>query len=598
MKKRKLIAGIVAASIVLAAVGTAVYVSNKGNNKYQTLSINAVTPGYRTNKTAVVSEENKLHTVESNELKLTLNSEDMTLSINDKRNGKNWNSYFNKEDLGREPNTLWEQNIKALMNFSYIDATKKSNDIMNKNNLSEMGTMAVEKIENGFCLVFNFTAVKIQISMNLQILGDELLVSIPENGIKEGEKFHLVSITPLPYFGSAKDTDEGYFFYPNGPGELFCFKEKEERLNSVKEYSLPVYSNLKVDLESKHNISEFDKEEIKVMLPVYGVKNGDNAFVTIVEQGDSNTKINIIPGGVSVSANRINSTFIYRHDYSVESSGLSASGGTNNFPLAQMYDKELIPGNRVASYKFLVAEDANYSGMARETRKNFIAREILNPETSDKELPLVMDLFMGIVQNKMIFDEYITMTTFDQAADIAARLKENGISNVTMNLLGTGKKGYNTFSNNMPFSTSIGSNGDLKNLAALCRSQEYKLFVQASVMNIEKGVTKYSTLSDPAKDQNGFIYEDLGEKHFLFNPFKSLDNSKKFTNYAKKFGINGVVYEDIGKSIFDDFNKTGVSARENTAMIYSEIIKSTRDNLGYAAAEGGNAYVLDNAYIL
>lgn len=78
-----------------------------------------------------------------------------------------------------------------------------------------------------------------------------------------------------------------------------------------------------------------------------------------------------------MAVSRIAAVFTYRHQYQVEGAGLNISGGTSQFPLAQLYDKELIPGDRVLTYAFLSGPNADYSGMARAVRENLINRGAL-----------------------------------------------------------------------------------------------------------------------------------------------------------------------------------------------------------------------------
>ena len=599
MIKKKTAVKIVSAFVVLSIVAlTALALKLTAGSAAFDVPLTDYNAGYRDGQTASVTEENNSYTVENEFLKLEFDSASSLILLKDKRTGENWNSFFELERLDNEPNELWEQNIKSLVSFSYVDSTKKSNDVFNKNNFSEKNTVMTEKIDNGFSVSFDFLLIKIKFTLNFQIYADELVITVLEDKIEENDKYSLISITPMPFFGSCGDDDEGYFLYPNGPGEIFYFKDISERQNSIKEYSLPIYSEISVDLETKHNVSEFDRQESSVMLPVFGVKKNNSAFVSIIESGDRNAEINITPGGVSVSANRINATFFYRNDYSVSMSGLSASGGAADSPLAQMYDKNMIAGDRKISYRFIAGEDADYSGMARAVRKNLTGRGILRESTSSSEMPVFLDLFMGTVENKMIYDEFISMTTVAQAYEMVSALKSDGVKNLYVNLLGLSKYGYNNYSVNMPFSGKVFSENSFGNLKKLCVENGYKLMVQASFANIKKGVTDFSSVSDPAKDQSGFVYTDYNEKYYLFNPFKSYRNALEFIDYAEKYNFDGIVFEDFGKYIYNDFTQSAESDRAVTAELYNKIIGQASDKMGLSGTEGGNTYVLSQTEIL
>ena len=65
---------------------------------------------------------------------------------------------------------------------------------------------------------------------------------------------------------------------------IHIFKDKSLRQNAVKEYTLPLYSPFALDMESRYALSEFDRDEMQIMLPAFGVKLGDNGFAAILEK--------------------------------------------------------------------------------------------------------------------------------------------------------------------------------------------------------------------------------------------------------------------------------------------------------------------------
>ena len=546
---------------------------------------------------AKVEDTTKALTAENDKLLVALNKDDMILSVTDKTTGYRYDSAVSKDKLTYEPNQLWSDAVKALVSFTCVNSEKKSNDTLTCNNQGEKVNVTAAAVKSGFEVKMDFTVLKIKIFMQFLLKDDRLEVVIPDGSIVESGKYRIVDITPLPFLGHARDTDDGYFLYPNGSGEIFRFKDKSLRQNSVKEYILPIYCPFGIDMESRYTLSEFDREESQIMIPAYGVKIGSSGFAAVLEKGDADASIHVVPGGVGVAVNRINASFTYRHQYQTEGAGLNISGGMNKFPLAQMYDKEMIAGDRVISYSFLSGDQADYSGMAQAVRKNMIGRGALPESRKDENMPISLDYFMGISQKQLIFNEFITTTSFKQAQNGLATLQEQGVKNIFTTLKGWEDKGYGSRTL-QPAARELGGAGDLKQLAEYCRQNKMVLFADVNLLEILKGNTSYSASADTAKDQNGFVYQDSGEKHLLFGPRTVWQRNQELLTYFNKVQVMGTSFKDIGSFIYSDFSKNKVTGRRQTMEIWRQLLAASKKELGAAASEGGNAYVLRNADVV
>lgn len=79
-----------------------------------------------------------------------------------------------------------------------------------------------------------------------------------------------------------------------------------------------MYSNVFTSLEEY--IGDAESGQKWPMLPVFGVKQGDNAFAGIVTQGQADTTLCFAPSGLVFDASRVYPIFNYRY-------GLDHPGG-------------------------------------------------------------------------------------------------------------------------------------------------------------------------------------------------------------------------------------------------------------------------------
>ena len=90
--------------------------------------------------------------------------------------------------------------------------------------------------------------------------------------------FPLCSIRVLPYFGAAGKTASGYIFVPDGSGALINLNNGRVSDNG---YTARVYGK-------DHGVSlqtESVNDSASIRMPVYGLKDGDRAFLAVIEDG-------------------------------------------------------------------------------------------------------------------------------------------------------------------------------------------------------------------------------------------------------------------------------------------------------------------------
>lgn len=552
-------------------------------------------------ESALIQDQSELLKIaESSTIVFYLDEAEKAISIKDKRNGFVWNSVVSNDQLGeRNPNELWTTNIKSLFNLMYANQDTQSGDIIKTNPILEENEVKIEHINDGVKLNYNFLNLEIEFDIIFKVEGPSLIVTIPDDSIREDGVNKLVGLSILPFLGATTDSDDGYYFYPNGSGELYNFRPIEYRSYAVKEYRLPIYGKQVVDMTKYDRRMEFEKEEASILLPVYGVKNGENAITAIIEKGDTDAVINLVPGGVAVPVNRIFTEMTYRRSYGVLGSEVSVGGGTRRLPLATLVDEERLKGDREIRYVFLHGEKANYSGMAETYRNNLKQRHLLNSviNKGDK-IPLSLDLLMGIVEKKMIFSFFTPMTTFNQAQKMMDTLLQKKVDSVIVNLKGWGTKGYMSYPINYPAARKLGGNKGLRNFSEFCESNNLDLFLQVNYVDIIKGNGGFSIAADAARDPNNIVISDSRERQFLFSPRSSLNKNGDLFKYLSKYSISGVTYEQIGSFIYDDFNKKYPVRREDTADIWTNMMDGSNDKFGGSSAIGGNAYVLKSSSVL
>lgn len=517
-------------------------------------------------------------------LELALSDDNGRLELKDLTTGHIWRSYVPEGELQTKPNKLWANQINSICTIEYATTSDTKGNAQSDSSYKYISSTTSETTANGVLIHFNFAALNIRFDISFELDGRSMQVTLPDASIQDGGKNRLVSVSVLPFFGAAFDSEEGYYLYPNGSGELYRFKEQKYRQNALKEYIIPYYGRDKVDLD--------EADDFYAMLPAYGVKSGNAAFANIILEGDADAQLHLVPGGVSIETNRIYNTFLYRQAYSITGSKLSAAGGDTVKNLGTMFEADRVEGDRVSRYVFLGEEAADYSGMACAVRETLIGTGDLVQNASDsKQAPMMIDLVGGVTQKRFIFNTFISMTSFSQAQEIVSDLRDNGIENLHINYNGWSKNGIAKSPSHYKAAFKLGGKNGLKKFAEYCKEQSVPLNLQVNFVEAVKKQGSFSLNQDTARDPNGYMYTDADQLRFLLRPLSILQRGDKLLKYLKGIPVTGLTYDKLGNTLYKDKTNKDDS-RQKTAEAFAEAVSKGNQPAVTAQTVGGNLYML------
>lgn len=530
-------------------------------------------------------------------LKLFYNPEEDTIQVHDRQGDAIWSSAVDWESYGlQNPNTMQAAVTGSLFSLVYTDTGSnegKLNTVYSKN---EPSTRSHSYLKNGISLAYRFTLLKITVTLNIILEEDGLSLSFPSDKITEESRYLLMSLQLLPAFGASNQQDEGYIMYPDGSGALLRYENCNDRPSNRSNFSLGVYSAFDSKITDYYQASGLIKDSIEApptynaSLPVFGVKKGDAAFLAYVTLGDAQSRINVCPQGHLTGFNRAFFEFQYRNTFEIIGSNISA-GGSSNKNKTPKVDKSRMQQDYTVKYRFLSGEDANYSGMARTYRSILEAQGILQDRASST-VPLALDLFCGITEERMLMNAFINMTTFDQAKNISQRLLDAGVTSQSLTLKGWTDNGYGTF----PLSTSaagpLGGNNGLRSLAEYASQNGIQFYAQFNPLLAISGNAGFSVRTDAVYQGNSLAFSDATNTYYLLSPMAAAKKILSIGGYLQQLGNIGLSLEGLSQYVYEDYRDGATYTRTGTAALWQDIMASLPNGL---AAEGANQYVLPYA---
>lgn len=523
---------------------------------------------------------------ESGRLELYFYEKEPSIIVLDKQTSFQWKSSITEQDYDmKDVNAVWKNNMKSLFSFSYVNFKDSKSAITATNSIAAKPKVTTKKVQNGISLVHDFSTIKMSITVDITLENDSLNVKIPADGITEGDQYGLITIELMPFFGAAKDDKEGYIFYPDGSGALLNFKNTSHI--DANKYSWYIYGQDKVDFEAYRDENRLGLQQ--AMVPVFGIKQGNSSVAAIVAEGDTDSAINLYPSGYVVNLNRISPEFTYRRSFKDPRPNSKTANLTGT-----RIEKEIVKQDHSVRYVFLGNDQSNYSGMANAYRKYLKdggnLKQAIKP---GEKMQMGLDFFMGINEERLLYDKYIPMTTFNQAKKIIEEFQNKNVNNLQIQLIGWTDAGYGTFPIVIPPSKALGGDKDLKKLAEYANSKSNKLYLEANFVDALKENGEFSTRNDVVYDRNKLVVTSSFKDRFLLSPVSAWERFLKlFLPKVKNYGISGVNFTRFGDIIYYDYNEKQPSTRSQTKDYWEQFFNESINSFGSTASQGGNAYVL------
>ncbi len=458
-----------------------------------------------------------------------------------------------------------------------------------QDNSLKFGKAGYKLIENG--AEFNFdlftdeqTAAKEKLSpsdiaFNLKIramlIDGSMTVECEYSNLSGNNDAYIESIELLNYFGAFNDSfEEDFLLVPDGCGATIRTSIFDE---SFEPLSFAVYGS---DPSCPNDYSG------SAVVPAFGIKHGEAAFVSLIQQGDACAVIHADKASDISGYNMVYPSFeITTSDYDGETLYVSKSSEAHKLSLC---------------YRFLFDKNATYSGLASACREQLIRNSVLSvvPEKEVSYLPFFLTLTGAVKKNLGPFSYLSKLTTFDQARDMLTRMKNKGINNIALRYCGAFSGGTEQNDiKNASVLARLGGRTKLSDLYEYISAQKMSLYLDIDILSnasgfggnavsdIHKKVSSYapaSKLSDAVGREPST--RELRKISRLSNVINSVLADTKLYDFS------GFCLNDAGSLLYSDQSFNG-STREQAAEAISSAITPLSTSRSTMAV-GGNFFML------
>jgi len=554
-------------------------------------------------------------------LELYFNDRTGAVRVRDHRNDHIWRSVVCEDIYSFDGvNRLWATDMRSPLVIHHSNILLRDApvvmlrsydfvDWVNPNTNQPQQTIFSTPIHNGVEVEFHFPSLGMRVTVLYWLEDGALVVRIPADRIVE-EMYTIVNaqgrlidhqqaitaITVFPWFGAASRNDIGYVFYPDGSGAITRFENWESRPQALITERFHIFSDTSGSSEGiVWGVPN------SVSMPVFGIRNRDNAFLAAITEGYDKSTLAVHPAGVVINLYRASFGLNFRGTFEINMSAISGATG-RALQMATRVDRDITLIDKEVRYFILQGEDANYSGMARVYRDYLIQTGGLqNNITAPGSLPLYLQLFMGIEEQGMLFNTFVPMTTFDQASEIISEFQNRGVQNMETMLRGWQSGGYSWRHVIWPPASRLGGRRGLTRLdnfmggSALPGVHVYL----ENQFNIAQGSSRgFSPRRDVAINGVRLPLQTQWGNWFALRPSFSVQRNRDFISNMSNTPNLNVAYQMLGGFLVSDYNRNAPVNRGEAAEMFAGMTAYATADGRRVMLNGSNSFMLRYANFL
>jgi len=501
---------------------------------------------------------------QNEQFQLYVDSEALTFKLLDKRSGYLWHSGLDEPIEGDRLNTSWRAFARGGLSIEYFDR-RGSNTRVSIDNSTH--TLNVTQIEQGISAILTFDDFGITVEMRLLLEEEGIRVEIPADSIREdNEEFRLSRVYVFPFLGATRGgTVPGYMFLPDGVGSLVHYADTTPARNMF--YGR--YYGADLGMIGRRLYSDEIVAPIPISYPVFGAVHGEgeNAFISVVENGASYGEVQMHPSGIITNFNFIYNAFIYNQTY-FQATNRSGDGVTTIQRQTNHFDA-------VVHYRFLTGDEADYVGMAHSYRQYLLDNNLLrHNEFTNSDIGIRLEFLGGDKEKVMAWHEFISMTTVEQVNEVLDGLQLPNTEVIYYGWQPLGASSMHPLS--FRIENNLGSLDDIRNLADRVHADggNFSLYYnpQAAIF-AESG---YSSRSDLAMAITNTAIGEFQRDAFEFFTINALENRHtRFTNNLQGQLDTGLALDSIGWTLYSDFRDSSRMNRQESLIAYQELLSET-----------------------
>lgn len=437
------------------------------------------------------------------------------------------------------------------------------------------------------------------LSVNYHLVDNDLLVTVPLQGLRYLPDYLPIRLSILPNFGAGSQQDSGFMLLPEGGGAIINF-------NNGKTNQNPYFAN--VYGWDYASMRDTVVHETNASFPFFGLASGGSSFLCMMEEGASYAALSADIAGRGTSYNTVSASFALLHYDAFQVT-------ERTIETIYMYQEHLPEENISLRYRFLASDQL---GEMANAYGDYLSQRYPDWQTpTSNKLPLSIEVLgaMDKVQQRggLPLSTPIRLTSYQETADILSEVAGYADADVHLRLLGWANGGLRQkLLRGIHLQPQLGTQEDFDHLLARARDQGVTLHLG--------GITSFaldSNLSDgflAIRDAARFTTRErvelhpystlwygemsLREPYHLLRPSLADQMLGNLADYAAQQGAGGIALEDVGLLLSADYDPKNLVTREQVLARQASSLVALKAAGQSVMVRGGNLYALPGASLV
>ena len=526
---------------------------------------------------------------ENDNLALYVNEETYVFAVQNKKNNYYW--WSAPYDYEYDPIAQMAQKNLLLSHLNF-DAGDAAHSVSSYPDSIQNATSSVKEIKNGVEFSYAFIKTDMDITVNVTLNEDSFEVEVPVKDIVEYAAdaetaeivYQLLTIDLMRGLGSAGTNDSGYILVPDGSGAIINFNNGKSTSTGTTVYQGKVYGD---DLAISRDTAAAKTEQ--VYFPMYGMvkesESGDNALVAVVTSGDAYATLNATVSGLS--SNSYNSAWFTFQTRATDTYTI----GTKE-PL-KVYEASGIKIDDICVRYYVMGDDEiNVADIADTYRNYLIEEKGLTKKTEESADALYLTLNGGTVKTQSVLgfpaDLQTSATTYKEALEIIKALEEKGVSDLTVvyNDYSDGGIG-GQITSGVDYSGLLGGKNDFAELYSYLNDKGNSLYPSVDFMEYYESGKGYSFTLNASKRITKAYATQL---QFMYNYGVPQEDTDAWTILSPYY------FPDLFRKLVESYQQEGIttiSLNQATSVLYSDFSRENFDGTPYFVRHDAMEILID-----
>lgn len=431
------------------------------------------------------------------------------------------------------------------------------------------------------------------VSVVYKLEGKDLVVEVPFSDLDFDPETPIYTITPLPYFGAGGPNDNGFMLVPEGGGALINFNDGK---TSQSSYYTNVYGwDMCLSRDAVvHNTRAY--------YGVYGISEGNDSFICILEDGRSYASIQADVAGKNHSYNFVNAKYsiCQREKFDV--------GDIAN---SDIYEYATKLPDETLRQRYTFVNSGSYVDMAK-VYSTYLQNEYAGylDLVDDTSAPVAIEIVGAIDKVKQVLGVPVSrplkLTSYKDADAIITDLENNGVSNMQVKLSGwcNGGVKQKVLARTKTVG-ALGSKKDLKNFVNNAEANGNTVYLNGITQyaydsNLFNGFFSYRDaakfISKERAELHAYSHVTYAERdsedlHYLLHTELANKYADKLVKVSQKYNA-GASFQDLGMDLSSDFYRKKTYSREQVLGLQVEQLKKYNEAGTPVMINMGNDYAI------